>query len=71
MEKKPKRQYRRDRRFVRSVSVSLSPETTAAIESLSDKYGLAKGVILRKCIENGLPRVKDGMRKQAKEQTKA
>lgn len=54
---------RREVRYPERFSVSVSSDTKLAIEALSRRYDIAPGVLARWAIDDGLPVLRDRLRK--------
>lgn len=65
MEKTTKRPYRRAAQYGSSCSVNFRSETTAAIAVLADQMDCSAAEVIRQCVDAGLPKVKDRLRKRA------
>ena len=59
-----KRKYKRERRFDSAVTVSISQAMRTDLERLADADNLGLAAVLRRCLDAGLPRVKEASRKR-------
>jgi len=58
---------RRESQYPVRLAVNVDTRLAARLEDASERYGIARGVIMRRAIEHGLRAALDGLRKQARD----